>query len=280
MSAISSMPADIAQWLGEQEPLAGIAFIPEYPAVNKAVPLQQATVAVGLEGVNISDAFVENGQGVLEEQEYCRTAKLRLRLGIYAPYAQGGAYCHDVFTKVTDCLTFGSDLEITQSNAGRISSDRDTDAFVLECVLDVKADFCPAVSSDLSFPSFLNKDLLCGSHITDAQMHFSTAEKERFNQPFVSGLYVGNDVNVRSFNLGFQPRLVQIYCNDFPPTAPLTSGSGIGAYSATAVYPTAMMGMNVTSTGFRLATSNGYEIRGVFPRLNEAPLAYTYIAWR
>ncbi|MDR1409852.1 MAG: hypothetical protein LBJ12_06265 [Oscillospiraceae bacterium] len=283
MSAISAMPAQIAQWLGQQAPLTGIVFIPEYPAVKKAVPLRQAIVAVGLENAAITDKFVANDNGILEQQEYCRTAKLRIRLGIHAPYSLGGEYCHSVFTKVTDCLTFGSDLEITQSAAGRITSDRDTDAFVLDCYFDVTADFCPAESSDLTFPSFISKDLLCGSHISNNDIHFSGTEKQKFTQPFVTGAYTGTDAATRSVTLGFAPRLVIVFAQDFPPTAAASGTTsqasywGIAAASAAAIKT---QGILLTATGFQVMSAGTQTIRNVLARLNEAGLGYGYIAWR
>jgi len=284
MSAISAMPAQIAAWLKEQEPLEGIVFIPEYPAIKKAVPLKQAIVAVGLENVSITDKFVENDQGILEEQEYCRTAKLRIRLGIHAPYSLGGEYCHSVFTKVADCLTFGSDLEITQSAAGRISSDRDTDAFVLDCYMDVTADFCPVDSTGLSFPSFMSKELLCGSHISNNNIHFTDSnEKQRLMQPFTTGFYTGNSLGTtRNINIGFAPRLVIVFAVDFPPVATIPLLQDQGCYWGIAFSGGLggnTLGVQTTSTGFQLI-QNSQNVRNVIARLNEVGISYGYIAWR
>jgi hypothetical protein len=274
------MPAQIAAWLGEQEPLAEIVFIPEYPAVKKAVPLRQAIVAVGLENATITDKFEANDTGVLERQEYCRTAKLRIRLGIHAPYALGGEYCHTIFTMVADCLTFGSDLEITQSAAGRIISDRDTDAFVLESYLDVTADFCPAESSDLTFPSFLSKDLLCGSHIGNTDLHFSDTEKQKFTQPFVIGVYSGTDAATRTINLGFAPRVVIVFAQDFPPMAVAGGTSSQASYWGIAAGGMKSQGILLSSSGFTVLSSAGQTVRNVLARLNEAGLSYGYVAWK
>jgi len=276
------MPAQIADWLKEQQPLEGIVFIPEYPAVKKAVPLRQAIVAVGLENVAITDKFTDNGQGVLERQEYCRSAKLRIRLGVHAPYALGGEYCHSVFTRVADCLTFGSDLEITQSAAGRITSDRDTDAFVLDCYLDVTADFCPADSSGLTLPSFMNKELLCGSHISDGGRHFTDEnEKQNFLKTFITGFYTGTDATVRTIALGFAPRLVLVSALDFPPMATAGGSSSQGTYWGMAFSGGGKsQGIALTGTGFQLLSSSSQNIRGVLPRLNEMGLGYGYVAWQ
>ncbi|MCL2023041.1 MAG: hypothetical protein FWG82_01550 [Oscillospiraceae bacterium] len=278
-SSISLMPSEIAAWLRQQIPLQGIEFITEYPATKKAVPLKQAIVAVGLENVSITDKFVDNGQGVLEAQEYCRSAKLRIRLGIHAPYSLGGDYCHSVFTKVADCMTFGSDLEITQSAAGRIKSDRDTDAFVLECYLDVFADFCPAVSTGLSFPSFMNKELLCGSHINNQDIHFTGSEKELFLQPFVAGSYTGSGTTSQVISLGFKPRLVIVFTQDFPTITNLPNSANYGSYFAIGLNSSQRsLGIEMGNSGFTVR--NNDSVRDMVAKMNELGFFYSYLAFR
>ncbi|MDR1927742.1 MAG: hypothetical protein LBQ33_03780, partial [Oscillospiraceae bacterium] len=183
MSAISAMPGAVTAWLKEQPTLAGIGFLTEFPAANKAVPLRSPLVAVGLDRVEIVDKFVANDDGVLERQEYCRTASLRLRLGIHVPFSAGGDRCHEIFASVLDLLSFASDLNLRQSGCEDITAHRDTDAFVLEAWADVLADFCPAESTGLTLGSFLSKELLCGSHIRDEALHLSPAEKSWLEEP-------------------------------------------------------------------------------------------------
>ena len=129
MSAISSMPANIVAWLKEREELGYIRFLTEYPALKKEIPLKRTTVAVGIDGMNIKDSFVENDEGVLIENENCRQVNIKLRFSIHAPFSSGGAACHDAFTDIIDCLTFDSSLNIDSSGCDSIVSDRDTDAF-------------------------------------------------------------------------------------------------------------------------------------------------------
>ena len=84
MNEISALPSNIVEWLKSRQELADIRFLTEFPAVKKAVPLKNTVVAVGIDGMEIVDSFTENDEGVLVENEYCRQAKIRLRLSIHA----------------------------------------------------------------------------------------------------------------------------------------------------------------------------------------------------
>lgn len=280
MSAISAMPAEIVQWLREQEPLSAISFMTEYPARKKAIPLKSAIVAVGIQSVNLTDSFVENDEGVLEENEYCRVATIRIKLGIHVPFSQGGAMCHSVFTDIMDCLTFATDLRITKSGCNNVAADRDTDAFVLEGYIDITADFCPAQSTDIRFASFMNKELLCGSHISNAALHFTAEEKERFSAPFVSGSYFGTGAATRSIALAFTPSVVLVFAVDLPPVMANFSAGTALAYWGIATAGGQTQGIELGSKSFRLLSASSQTIGTSSPRLNEAGTSYYYIAYK
>lgn len=273
MSEISALPGAIADWLGSQEALSGIRFTTEYPAERKSVPLARTIVSVGIDSVTITDTFVENGGGEPERDEYCRDALIKIRLGVHAPFSQGGEACYDAFTDVIDTLTFASDLEITGSGAGGVTADRDTDAFVLFAWIEVKANLCPAASCSVRFASFMNKDLLCGSHITDTDIHLSPAQIEYLNAPAVTGSYFGTGSSSRAFSTGFPPRAVFVAAQDMPPCLFDSSTGETRAYSALACGQGQTPGLSVTANGFTVSAAQG-------TRLNEAGRDYFYIAMR
>ena len=91
MDSIVALPSRIVEWLSERPQLADINFFTEFPPIEKAVPLKRAIVAVGIKDMKIVDKFVENDDGVLERQEYCRTADIHARLSICVPYSYGGS---------------------------------------------------------------------------------------------------------------------------------------------------------------------------------------------
>ena len=285
MSAISAMPSAIAAWLGEQEALEGIRFLTEFPAQNKAVPLRGVIVAVGLSTVSITDKFEENNDGVLERQEYCRSAAIRLRFGIHVPFADGGARCHEIFTQVLDMLTFASDLNLRTSGCREVTAHRDTDAFVLEAWADVQADFCPAESTGLTLPSFLPKDLLCGSHIADQGIHLSTQEKAWLGAPYQIGGYIGNGAATQAINLGFAPQAVFVMAAQFPPVHPNYTAQASMVYFGMAVRTgstaaSGSMGIEMTNSGFQLRSGSAFNYGASSPRLNESGTDYLYFAMK
>lgn len=280
MSTVSALPAEIVGWLSDQDELSHITFLTEFPAVKKAIPLKKVIVAIGLQSVLLTDKFVDNGEGILERQEYCRTATLSISLAIHVPFSLGGHTCHEVFTDVADCLNFKSDLGIEESGCGDITSDRDTDALVLTGYLRLTTDFCPAVSSALHFQSFLNKDLLCGSHIRDTDIHVSAEEKARWNTPFYVAKFTGTGTDTRTITLGFKPNYVALFAEECA-TVLYDAGTGnCRLYSAYAVPGGGTCGLEITNTGFKILHGPTHTVYNGVPYLNQAGLSYSFFALR
>lgn len=278
MSEISALPSGIAKWLSEQEQLSNITFMTEYPAIKKAIPLRKAIVAIGLREVKIVDSFVDDGSGILVEQEFCRSANLSINLAIHVPFSYGGDACHDVFTDVMDCLTFATDLNIEESGCGNVTADRDTDAFVLEGFITIKADFCPAISSDLNFKSFENHELFCGSHITDESIHVTPEDKDKWTNPFIVGSYTGNGNSSRIIDLGFKPRFVVAFLGDSPPSVYDNATGVSNCYYAHATEDAGTIGAEITAKGFRVYNGESNEFMGGVPYLNVSGYTYGYMA--
>lgn len=280
MSEISVLPSNIAKWLSEQDQLSNITFMTEYPATKKAIPLRKAIVAIGLKEVKITDSFVDDGTGILVEQEFCRSSELIISLAIHVPFSHGGAACHDVFTDVIDCLTFATDLNIENSGCGNVTADRDTDAFVLEGFIVVKADFCPAASSDLNFKSFENHELFCGSHIHNTDIHVTPEDKSLWTNPFVTGSYSGNGAATRSINLGYKPRFIFVYEEDSPPSVRDSSTGYQNCFYAYAAVGSPSLGAEITDNGFRVFNGTSNEYLGGIPCLNRSGYSYSYMVIR
>ncbi len=276
MDSIVSLPQQIVDWLSSQNDMDDIRFFVEYPPVNKAVPLRNIIVAVGIENIDITDKFVANDDGVLERQEYCRLAKIKANLSICIPFSMGGHICHDVFTRITNALTFRTNLNIAESGCVEIKSDRDTDALVMTGWFLMEADFCPAASTEENFASFLDKELLCGSHIRNDTIHVTAEDKSKWNEAFVTGFYFGSGGSARSVDLGFQPAMVLVTASSYPLITVDFTSSCVKNYFTMATRD-APAGVTVTSSGFR--TSSG-EVSGSEFALNEAGVVYSYIAFK
>lgn len=279
MNEMSAMPSAVAAWLSEQEQLSDMKFLTEYPPVRKAVPLRKVTVAVGIGEISITDSFSESEEDdVLEENEYCRKAQIKLTFSIHSPYSLGGEGCHNAFADIIDSLTFDSGLEIISSGCGDITEDRDTDAFVLNAHTIVNTVLCPAQSSSLVFPSFLDKTLLCGSHIRDENIHLSESQQTYLNQPVITGTYTGTGAASRTVSLGFRPNAVIAYSGGIPFI--INGLSEYRIYFGIASGDSGSPGISLTDNGFRITSGAGLSANGSTPCLNEAGTSYSYIVFR
>lgn len=280
MSEISALPSSIVEWLEGREDLDYIKFLTEFPPIKKAVPLKKTTVAVGIKGMKIVDSFVENDEGVLVKNEYCRKAEITLRLSIHAPLSSGGAACHEAFTDIIDCLTFDSALDIVSSGCENITADRDTDAFVLSAWLTVNASLCPAATSSLDFPSFLSKDLLCGSHISNSDIHLSPEQQAKLDTPYQLGTYFGTGDSTQSVTVGFRPSRLLVFANGLPLFAPNGSTGKSYALCGAAFGDYATLGVTLTEKGFKVSSTESLTVRSCSPLLNDLGTTYAYAAFR
>ena len=279
MSSVSALPADIVRWLSDQSALSDITFLTEFPAIKKAVPLRKVIVAIGLHAVTLTDQFRDDGSGVLVKQEYCRTAAMQIQLAVHVPFSRGGHTCHEVFSKVVDALNFASNLHIEESGCGKITEDRDTDALVLNGYLRITADFCPAVSSNLHFQSFFDKELLCGTHIRDTDIHASAAEKDLWNHPLYVSIYSGSGTVSRTITLDFEPAWVCVFATECPSAVFNTSLQRTDLYSAFASKYGSGTGIELNGRTLRVYTEHS-DFSGCMPLLNKAGYRYCLVAAR
>ena len=280
--SISAMPGEIAAWLSEQTDLfPDVTFITEFPAIPKATPLRQTIAAIGLDHVSIRDFFTENSQGVQVPDEYCRLARVRIRISVYVPYSAGGSACHTAFTKIVDCLNFKSDFNISESGCESIEADRDTDAFVLQSWVDIDAQFCPAESSTVQYASFLPKTLFCRSHMDDASIHVTPQEKQSWNNMLEIGYYSGSSHASRTIDLGFYPRLVLVFPSTYPPLYnPTATPDQITCLCGMAGRTLSSSGIELTRNGFHLTQTADTGIGNTLTKLNWDRADYVYVAVR
>ncbi len=276
MDSIVSLPQRIVEWLSEQSDMSDLTFFVEYPPVNKAVPLRHTIVAVGIESIEIEDKFVENDDGVLERQEYCRLAKIKANLSICVPFTQGGHACHDVFTRIADALTFRTNLNIEESGCESIQSDRDAEALLMTGWFMMNADFCPAESTDENYASFLDKTLLCGSHIRNDTIHVTAEDKEKWNIPFVTGFYMGSGSSSKSIDIGFEPCFVIVCVSGMPTVTANFSDSSLKTFFAVS-NDNGSQGIELISNGFRVSNvTSGSTVSA----MNQLGYSYIYMAFK
>ena len=141
----------------------------------------------------------------------------------------------------------------------------------------MNADFCPAASTDENYASFLDKELLCGSHIRNTEIHVTADDKAKWNAPFASGFYIGNGTSSRTVSLGFKPSLVIVMAAGLPAVTVNFTNSTCYSYMAMANDSLTSLGLSLTSTGFRVATNTTDNVTS---DLNDAGSSYVYIAFK
>ncbi|HBL40233.1 MAG TPA: hypothetical protein DDY98_01145 [Ruminococcaceae bacterium] len=280
IDSISAMPAEIATWLSNQtDTFTDVTFLTEFPAIPKAIPLRQTIVAVGLDNVRISDFFTENSEGEQVPDEYCRLAKVRIRVSIHVPYSAGGTACHTAFTKIVDCLNFKSDFNISESGCESIAADRDTDAFVMKSWIDIQAQFCPAESAAVQYAAFMPKTMFCRSHLENTDIHVTTQDKAHWNSPLEIGYYSGTGNGSRTVSLGYRPKFVLVFPAVYPPFYNLSSDpSQLICLCGMAGQTLSSSGIELTSTGFRVTQSSEIGTGNTLTKLNWENADYIYCA--
>ncbi len=280
IDSISAMPAEIAAWLSDQtDTFTDVTFLTEFPAIPKATPLRQTIVAIGLDHVRISDFFTENSEGEQIPEEYCRLAKVRIRVSIHVPYSAGGTACHVAFTKIVDCLNFKSDFNISESGCESIGADRDTDAFVMKSWIDIQAQFCPAESAAVQYAAFMPKTLFCRSHLDNSDIHVTTQDKEHWNSPLEVGFYTGTEQGTRTIDLGYHPKLVLVFPAVYPPVFNLSSdNSRLICLCGMAGRTLSSSGIQLTNNGFKLTQTEDTGVGNTLTKLNWESADYIYCA--
>ena len=179
-------------------------------------------------------------------------------------------------TAIIDCLTFDTDLNVVESGCSGVKADRDTDAFVLDAHILMQADFCPADTTGMNFHCFLDKTLLCGSHIRDTVKHVTAEDKALWNAPVKIGSYTGTGAKSRSVKVGFKPTAVFIFCRSMPAAIADFSGSSTNCYVAAATRAGGMPGLSISSDGFSISSAS--DVNGSKNLLNALGMTYIYIA--
>ncbi|MBQ6707607.1 MAG: hypothetical protein IJM97_01505 [Clostridia bacterium] len=278
---IAVLPQKVVDWLSSQENLSDITFLCEFPPVKKANPVKKPVVAVGIENITLNDHFDETEPGVFVENEYCRDARIKFEFGIHVPFSSGGTECHTVFTRIIDALTFNSDLNILESGCGETVSSRDTGAFVMTAYALVLADFCPAETIEENYHSFLDKELLCGSHIRNGDIHVTLDDKNYWNGIVKTGIYIGSGTGTRTLNLGFKPKVFMTGAYEVSPvTVDFTNKKVTSYWGFTLDNGYRTMGIETTSTGVKLLSGSSQDLFGATPNLNESGMTYAYFALR
>jgi len=119
-------------------------------------------------------------------------------------------------------------------------------------------------------------DDICGTHIADTNIHITSEERTLWTTQCVQGTYFGSGGTQNEIILGFQPKAVIV----FSYNKPLGITSTSDCYAAIATQYINSVGIELTTTGFKVYQGTTYSVDGITPRFNVSGLDYAYVAFK
>lgn len=212
-----------------------------------------------------------------ENEECCKRTNVEIKADFIASPVTSTEEIYASAETLMDYLILQYAGRMKEYNIGTITTDNDLKALRLPCRLSFVYEQCPAYSVDgVAIKPYA--DFLCKTHVKDTTIHVSQEEKEYLNEPFVSGMYVGDGASETNIYLGFRPQFVLVFGSG-------TAGLGfmedrIEAYFAFALRTRSTKGIAITSDGFKINYGESVVSRGSYPRLNDFAQSYNYIAFK
>lgn len=215
-----------------------------------------------------------------ETQNACRLTRLTISMNCYAPPGENAieiaAQAEAVLDKVNERYS-----GIMQGyEIGTATLDDYLKALKVPCSMFFRFEQCPAfqISDSVILPF---ADFYCKTHVLDQTVHLSPAEREKLNQPFVTGSYVGlGPYNPVTVLLGFAPRLVLVFPQDAPFSETDSAHNTQLWRAAAAVSGLFDSAITLLQTGFRVTQPETISFDASVRSLNERNQVYGYAAFR
>lgn len=113
-------------------------LVAAFPPSKLPHPLSRACVAVGFRNLTVSDGALGRYWGKLSNTAVnAGRLKAVLLLRIYAPRAWGGGACYQILEQIQRALEQEGTFAGCPMQAGEVTSDRNSDAFLLEAEISV-----------------------------------------------------------------------------------------------------------------------------------------------
>ena len=213
-------------------------------------------------------------------QNACQLTQLKISMNCYAPPGENAieiaAYAEEVLSKVNE--TYSGIMQGYE--IGTAALDDYLKALKVPCTMFFRFEQCPAfqITDSVILPF---ADFFCKTHVLDTSLHLNVAERQKLNQPFVAGTYVGlGAYNPVTVPLAFAPQLVLIA----PQNAAFTELDAVhntllcrAAVAAAGVSDSAV---TIQSGGFQVTQPETIPYDGAVRSLNEANRTYLYVAFR
>ena len=121
-------------------------------------------------------------------------------------------------------------------------------------------------------------DAELGGHISNGDIHMTSAEKAKLSEPYVSCIYAGSGEAERTITVGFVPKFAVVFKRGAPPSS-YANGVNV-ANSGYAYYGCGgSVGISISNSGV-VVNESASAVNGVRASLNEAGSQYTLVAFK
>ncbi|MEE0060705.1 MAG: hypothetical protein UE295_07755 [Acutalibacteraceae bacterium] len=122
-------------------------------------------------------------------------------------------------------------------------------------------------------------DTAMKNHVNNNNMHCTSTEKAKIQNPYKMFSYVGTGTETNSFTIEFQPKFMIVFKKDTPPVQTDTSGNILINYVVTAVSNGSIGGAYIS--GYDITVNQSSEpVNGMIYNLNKKNGQYCIIAFK
>lgn len=212
-----------------------------------------------------------------ENEEFCQRNEVIIRMTCFSPLTAIASETHILLEEVLAFLNEKYITEISGYTIGETEYDDEVKAFRVECRIFYKREKCPATDSDN--PSVTEPhNFFCKTHVNDTDIHITADEHAKYNEPYVTGTYVGEGYDIKkTVTLNFRPKLLFIFRHGqpaavFDPTIPL-----LKVYCGFSFNGRNSKNLYVNNTGFYVVDRATEKTE---TRLSEEGSTYAYVAFK
>lgn len=212
-----------------------------------------------------------------ETEEFCQKNEATIRMTCYSPLSALASDTHILIEEVLSFLNEKYITEISGYTIGETEYDDEVKAFRIICRIFYEREACPAEGSENENVT-VPYNFFCKSHVTDNDIHITAAEHEKYNQPFVTGTYVGMGYDVKqTITLGFRPKLLFVFRQGYPTSVFDSNILFLRNYCGFSFGGKNSKNLFVSASGFYVLDKQTLETE---TRLNEDGIVYVYVAFK
>lgn len=214
-----------------------------------------------------------------ENEEFCQKSEATIRMTCFSPLNSLSSATHIMLEEVLKNLNEEYITEISGYTIGETEYDSEVKAFRITCRIFYERERCPAdssINSSITDPH----NFFCKTHVKDTDIHITAKEHAKYNEPFVTGTYVGIGYDIDlEIELGFKPKFVIVFRVGAIPTGFNGEWLRLKNYCGMAIAGHSTKNIKIISNGFRVEDPYPTNAENE-AMLNMEDTVYAYIAFK